>query len=148
VSAQLALRNAVVARLAAAPAVASGRIGVDGDDVLAVDDPDDVIVELQASAGDRPFAGASGPLQWTTDVQVTCRARAMSGIDAVARADELLAEAWARVAAMTPPAGVTDMQVVPQILFRGQAADIGVASIEFTVRFVHQTAPQSLTPRS
>lgn len=146
-SVQLDLRNWVRTQLLTAPAVAGGRVGVDPDDVLAEDDPVDVIVTLQASQGDRRFAGSMGPVQWITDVSVTCRGRAGAGIDATARADEVLSAAWARLAAAAAPAGVTDKAVEPAINFRSEAAEVGVCSIEFLVRFTHQTAPDALTAR-
>lgn len=139
----LALRDTVRAQLQAIPALSSGRVTTDPGEVLAVDDLDDVVVAVETAQGERLFTGRQA-LEWVTDISVMCRARAASGQDAFTRADQILAAAWARLQALPPPPGVTDMQLQTTLVFTDEMAETGVAGIGFTVRFSHRTQPLNL----
>jgi hypothetical protein len=145
VSAFLDLRDAVIAALSAAPALAGGRISTAPSDALPESQPTDIVVTLADSARGDATSIAGQPIDWVTTVRVLCRARASASGDAMAVADALFASAWERVAAMPLPAGVMDRGAEPEVLFDTAAGEWSVATVEFTVQFAHRTAHNTVT---
>lgn len=136
------LIDTVNTALLASPAVAGGRIAVGRDTTTALDQASDDNITLQVQDG-QPFALTAGPTDWTVDIGVEIRARGTDTIDALAAIDPLMETVYARLVAMTLPAGITGLQA-----FRGQLdvqeAATPVAAWQFQLTVSLRTAPGSL----
>lgn len=82
--------------------------------------------------------------QWETLVVVGLLVRALPDQDAEAAADPLLSDVWARLQAVVPPVGVTQMVLDPVITRDIDEADQTVAVANFSMRVVHLTQGAAL----
>lgn len=134
--------DTVQAALLAVPAVAGGRVDVGRDNSTALDQASDVNITLQVPSGE-PFALTGGPTDWTVDVGVEIRARGTDTTDALAAIDPLMETVYARLAAMTLPAGVTGIQGFRAQLDVQEAAT-PIALWQLLITLSLRTAPGSL----
>lgn len=101
-SAHMAVRNAVVAALLAAPALAGGRVVGNRRRPMAQEHPSQIFVYLEDAVASRTVLGL---VDWRTRIRVECLARATSTTPADDAADALAASAYARLMADTTLAG-------------------------------------------
>lgn len=136
------LIDTVSAALLASPAVAGGRVAVGRDTTTALDQASDVNITLQVQDG-APFTLTAGPTDWTVDVGVEIRARGTDAVDALAAIDPIMEQVYARLTAMSLPAGIVGLQA-----FRGQLdvqeAATPVAAWQILLTVSLRTAPGSL----
>lgn len=136
--------DAIVAALSAAPALAGGRIKRGRQ--VAVGTRDASAIHVNTIQSDGQYIDlARSAIEWTTVVQVSIFSRAIAAEDAEQSVDTLLAATWARLAAMTRPAGMECVTVDPRIQWDADEADqtLGVARIH--VRMHHLTQGAALT---
>lgn len=134
--------DAVQAAMLAAPAVAGGRVAVGRDNTTALDQASDVNITLQAQGGE-PFALTGGPTDWTVDLGIEVRARGSDSVNALSAIDPLLELVYARLQAITWPAGVMGIGGIRgQLDVQEAATPIAAWQVLQTITF--RTAPGSL----
>jgi len=148
-SAQLAIQQAIVAALAASPAVAGGRVWANRLRPLAAGQDTGVVVRLSLSRA-QPVQQLSGPMDWQTVYAVECVARGTAPAQDPAQAvDALLAASWSRLSALSLDAlGVIDLRVQPAIDWDYDEAETVLARAAISVQVWHRTAGDSLAPWS
>lgn len=140
----LAVTDAVRDALLAAPALAGGNVNRGRNVPLAASATAGIDVGIGAAQA-QPLGLAGQTLQWETTVIVTCKARATAGTDAEAAVDPLLSSTWARLLAMTAPAGVVAMTLEPSVRWDVEEADHPLAAASLALRITHLTTTDTLT---
>lgn len=135
-----AVRDALVADPAVVPADSVRR----GRPVIAQLSEGSAIFLAAERATGKQLDVAGTMTEWDTIVSVHIMARATSGQDAEAAVDPLLAAAWARLYAMTPPAGALSCVLEPQIAWDADADGQPVGSATFMLRVTHHTTGGAL----
>lgn len=138
---------AIIAALAAAPALASGQISANRTRAIDAGHAAEIVVRLDQASGDEAGIG-SAMFDWQTAYTVECYARAATGADPAAAVDALLGDAWARLASLSSDALGADISLQPQIDWQydgSTATPVVCALIRLTARH-HRTARNSLSP--
>ena len=143
-SAFLALRDAAVAALLVAPAVASGFVRAGRAVPLPAERPEGVFVRLGAHSGTAPFVG-DGRVDWESAVILHLMARAPAGGDGETAVDSLLASVYARLAATPAPGNTDGWLVEPAVVYDVDEADQTIGQVELRLRLQHRTASADLT---
>lgn len=139
-SAFLGISDAVVAALAAAPAIAAGQV-LRGRAVRVQPEAAQAVrVSVVSSAADTATL-AGDVLAWQTVVALELYARAAPGVDAEAAIDGLLVGVFGRLAATPPPAGVLSWDLDPVIRWQVDEADATVVQCSLVLRVRHFTTP-------
>lgn len=145
----LALINAVVAQLQAAPSV-SDRVDRTRLRPIAEQHTDAVVVRVQ-SADPQRAAIVGGRIEWATTLHIECYARAVPAVPGGAVAieaddalDALLSAVWARLMGNPTLSGtVSDLEPTGiEWDYAADATGMGCATITVTVK--HSTQPDSL----
>lgn len=116
-------------------------VGQDAETALDVD------ADLNASIENldgTPFALTAGPTDWRADLLVALRVRGTSSVNAMDAADPLAEDVWARLGAMTLPAGVIGVDQVA-VRMGVQEAATPLAEWQFRLSLTFRTAPGSLS---
>lgn len=145
-SAHLQIQQALVAALVASPAVAGGRVYTNPVREVPQAAATAVAITLVRSSAQRPTLHAA---DWSTTFQVECMARAASsGADPAAAVDDLLATVYARLAALTLPAGLglMDIAVQPAIAWDYSEGTTPTVAATLLVAATHRTFSNSLEP--
>lgn len=143
-SAMLALRDAVVALLLAAPALAGGFVKAGRALPLPAERAEGVFVRIGRNVGDAPFAG-DDRVDWETEIVCQCVVRAAAGVDGEAAVDALVASVYGRLAAAPAPEHAEAWTRAPAIAFDVDEADQTIGSAELRIRVRHRTTSTSLT---
>ena len=145
-TAHMAIASAVVSALAAAPALAGGRVSLNKLRPVAAGDGTAIVVRQGRSIGQEQSLGV---IDWTTDLTVECHARAAAGAEPAAAVDTLLFDAWARLAALDAASlGAMAVQIGSDIDWQFDDLDPPVAAAVIRLQVVHRTAATSLTART
>ena len=148
-SAHLAIQQAIVAALNAAPALAGGNVKANATRPVASANAQAIVVRLAQTRAATPQL-LGGPYDWTTRYEVECLARAASGAaDPVAAVDTLLEAVWARLSALnTTGLGVVDVRMQPAIDWQldDNETPVAVATVYLLVN--HRTASTSLAAQT
>jgi hypothetical protein len=97
VSAQLTIRDAVVAQLLQSPALAGGRVVANRHRPVPAEAPTQIFVYLEQSQATPAATSGDNRIDWQTQIRVECLARAVTGTSADDAADTLAAAAYARL---------------------------------------------------
>jgi hypothetical protein len=92
----MAVRDAIIATLLSATALAGGRVVGNRRRPMAAQDPSQIYVYLEESTASRPTIGT---IDWHTRIRIECVARTVSGTSAEDAADALAVSAYARIMA-------------------------------------------------
>jgi hypothetical protein len=139
----LGIRNAVADLLAAATALAGGRIHRNREFVLAQGEASAIWVNRGDSEPERRTV--AGTMDWSTDISVQIRTRKDGATDAETAADSLSADVYARVMAATNLGGLA-IDVIPGPITWDQDENEGlvcVCTLAFTA--LHRTTEQAIT---
>ncbi len=142
-SAFLALRDAAVAALLVAPAVASGFVRAGRAVPLPAERPEGVFVRLGAHSGIAPFAG-DGRVDWESSLILHLMARAPAGGNGETAVDSLLAAVYARLAATPAPGNADGWLIQTAIVYDVDEADQTIGQVELRLRLQHRTASADL----
>lgn len=148
-SAHLAIQQAIVAALSAAPALASGNVRANATRPVAAASGQGIVVRLAQTRAATPQL-LGGPYDWTTRYEVECLARAATGTaDPVAAVDTLLESVWARLSALnTTGLGVVDVRMQPAIDWQLDDSETPVAAATVYLLVNHRTASTSLAAQN
>jgi hypothetical protein len=142
-----ATQAALLAALQAAPALAGGNISANRTRAIESGHAAEIVVRLDQAAGDEAGIG-SAMYDWQTAYTVECYARAASAADPAAAVDALLADTWARLAALDTAATGADISLSPAIDWQYDgttATPVVCAVLRLTARH-SRTARNALTP--
>jgi hypothetical protein len=103
-----------------------------------------VFVHLVRGTGASPFANDTRT-DWTTEIAVVCLSRALNDQDGDAAVDWLLGEAYARLAAATPPPDADGWVIDPTVLWYVDEMDQTVCAAELRIRIQQRTGSGVLT---
>lgn len=142
-SAFLALRDAAVAALLQAPAIAGGYVKAGRGSPLPAEKTAGVFVRLGRNPSAAPFVGDERH-DWETELIVRLVARAAPGGDGEAAVDALLDQVYARLAAATPYANADAWTVAPGLAYDVDELDAALGAAELRLRIRHRTASGSL----
>jgi hypothetical protein len=141
-SKHLAVRNAIAALLAAAPAIAA-KITPGRRYPMADQDSEQVFVYLDTSVPTRADIGGM-PDDWSTRVRVEIAARGQAGTPAEDRGDALLTAAHGRVMA-DPSLGDLCLDCYPVgIAWGGDEADTTLAVVQIVFEAKHRVSATSI----
>ena len=136
------LQAALIAALGADVALAGGRIYVNRLRPIAANQASAIVVRLDQASGTEMVIGT---VSWSTSYTVECYARAASGADPMAAVDDLLADAWARLAALDFTALDATLSISPQIDWQYDDAETPVACAVLRLTAQHNTSTNNLT---
>ena len=138
-SAHIALRNAVVALLNAAPALAGGRIESRRKrQPMPQNVAEEIRVWLHTSDGKRADT-ASTKYEWTTVIAVHCLARDSSGIDAETRVDAMAQAVTSRVLNSARLGSLALDVSLGRITWEGEEMDSSTADTILAFSIRHRT---------
>ena len=137
--AHIALRNAVVAILNAAPAVAGGRIESRRKrQPMPQNAPEEIRVWLHTSDGKRSdMAGTR--YEWDTVIAVHCLARDSAGVDAEARVDAMAQAVTSRLLNSVRLGGLALDVSLGRITWEGEEMDSSTADAILAFSIRHRT---------
>ena len=138
------IASAMVASLLAAPALADGMVSKNRLRPLPAGKDAAIVVRFKSTSGQEVSLGMT---DWVSDYTVECYGRAVAPADPSDAADNLLAAAWPRLAALDVVSlGAMAVVVNPQIDWEEVEADTPMACAVFRVQVAHRTALNSLAP--
>jgi hypothetical protein len=139
----LAITDAVLSCLQAAPALAGGRVTRGRATAVSATSQTAIAVNAARSRAE-PLSMDGSALQWETTVVVTLFGRAAAGSDAEAAIDPLLVSTWDRLQSLTAPPGVVDVALDPSITWDVDEADQTVVTASLALRITHITTASAL----
>ncbi|NGZ86412.1 hypothetical protein [Duganella aceris] len=143
-TAHRAIRQAMVDRLKAAPALVGGRVFANRDRSIGVDSPNAIVVRLRRSVCQLASV-IGGPTNWTTLVSVECYGRAASDDSP---ADQVVDDVFAKLA-VDPTLGGLVMECVPYegdtLNWDSEELDEKLECITAIFEIKHQTTGRTLT---
>jgi hypothetical protein len=131
-----AVRDALIAALLAAPALAGGRVVGNRRRPMAVQDPSQIYVFLEESVCTRHIIGT---LEWQTRIRIECVARTVSGANSEDVADALAATAYLRIIADPTLGGTAVDTEVQGLAWTEDEADTALAACQQLLTVRHQT---------
>lgn len=137
------IQAALLAALSAAPALADGRISVNRLRPIPAGQNSAIVIRLDQAQGTEMVLGL---VDWQTAFAVECYARAPAGTDASGAVDTLLADTWARLAALDFTDLGASIVLDPQIDWQYDDADTPVVCAVIRVKAQHRTSLLSLQP--
>lgn len=140
-SAQQAVRDAIVAALLAAPALAGGRVVANRRRPMAQAVASQVFVYLADSEASRETLGQ---IDWHTRVRIECLARDSAGLSAEDAADALAVSAYARIMADTTLGGTAIDADPKAIAWTEDEADTTLSACQQIVSVWHSTPDTSI----
>ena len=137
--------SAIQAALAAAPALADGRVHINRLTPVAAAHSTAVVVRLGQTSGREVVLGAH---DWSSDIDVECYARAATGADPAAAVDSLLESVWTRLAGINASSiGAMALQLNPAITWQfDDSGETPVACAVLRIVCTHRTPCNSLEP--
>lgn len=142
-TAHLAVQQAIVSALQAAPTVAGGAVYANRTRAISAQQPLAVVVRLERSEAAENTLHAH---DWRTTFSVECHARAATAAADPAQAvDALLNEVWARIAALQPAGlGLMGFDMPPAIGWDYDDGETPLVCAAFRVTAMHRTPATSL----
>jgi hypothetical protein len=137
-----AMRDAVVAALLAAPALASGRIEARRRRPVAAEVASQINVYLEDST---PTDGPIGTTYWATRVRVECVARAATGLDSETVADALAVQVHARLLTDPSLGGLAIDTVVTSMAWTDDELETSLSACQQLFQVTHATPTASIT---
>lgn len=130
------------AALLQAPALAGGRISINGRSPVPLEQPDAIVIRQGPARGSSAVIGSIG---WTSAVTVECFARAPTSAEVSTAVDDLLASVWQRLEAADAAVLGAELSIDPQIEWDFASTE-ACASLHLTLQ--HYTDADSLQPRN
>jgi hypothetical protein len=98
-------------------------------------------------AGSDPSTGAinRAPIDWMTQFRVVIKARAVEGLDSGAYADQLWAEAYARLCAAGAFGALVDLLTPGSAYADEDEADSDITQLVWTFTVLHRTSDSTIT---
>ena len=144
-SAQLALRDAVVAALLAAPAVAGGYVQANRRRPVPEQTAQAVFVYLEQSTAEPSPLYGNGRVDWTTQLRIECLARRSGGLDADDAADALASSVYARLLGNANLSGLlVDPLEVTAMAWAEDEVDGQLSGVQLLATAAHRTENPSL----
>jgi hypothetical protein len=131
----------LVATLAAEPALAGGRIGINRLRPIPAGQSTAIVLRLEQSQGTEFVLGT---VQWNTTILVECYARAVAGSDPAAAVDDLLQSTWQRLAAFRADLLGADVCIDPKIKWDYDDSDTPVVCAAIQLTASQSTSTNSL----
>jgi len=145
-SAQLSIRDAVVAQLLQAPALAGGRVLANRHRPVPAEAPTQIFVYLEQSQATPTALHGDTRVDWQTQLRVECLARAVSGTSADDAADALGSAAYARILSDASLGGLLlDPIEQTAIGWAEDEADGQLSGVQILFTARHRTANHTLT---
>ncbi len=145
-SAQLVIRDAVVAQLVQNPALAGGRVLANRGRPVPADAPTQIFVYLEQSQATPSSMHGDTRVDWQTQIRVECLARAVAGTSADDAADALGAAAYARIMGSPSLGGaLLDPIEVTAMGWMDDEADGQLSGVQILLTARHRTANNTLT---
>jgi hypothetical protein len=142
------VRNALVAALQQAPALAGGRITSGLKRPVVSEYPSRVDVQLVRSKGASLLAGDGAPRTWQTLLAVTALVRAAAGDTPDDDLDDLVQAVSERIALLSAPAlGASSIALDPEITWGVVEGTPNFAMAQWKLTITHDTVGASLAPR-
>lgn len=136
------IANALATALAAAPALAGGRIWSNRLKPLPAMHSTAVVVRQANSSGAETVLGA---LDWVTPFAIECYGRGAAGADPADAVDALLSDVWARLSAIDAGAlGAMAITVSPAIEWQFDEAETPMACATVHLVVQHRTSVAAL----
>lgn len=140
-SAHMAVRDALIAALQAAPALAGGRIVGNRRRPMAAEHTTQIYVYLEESQGTRETIGTT---DWRTRIRVECLARTSAGVTAEDAADALGVSVFARVMA-DPSLGGSAIDTTAQAMgWADDEADTQLSACQQIFSVWHATSDNAI----
>ena len=136
-----ALVAELAAALAAAPALAGGRIGINRLRPIPAGQSTAIVLRLEQSEGSEFVLGL---LRWRTTIAVECYARAVAGSDPAAAVDALLESTWQRLAAFRADLLGADVCIDPKVKWDYDDSDTPVVCAAIQLTASQNTSSSSL----
>jgi hypothetical protein len=136
------IHAALIAALSAPTALAGGRIYANRLRPIAANQASAIVVRLDQAQGTEMVLGS---VDWSTAYAVECYARAATGTDPAVAVDALLADAWARMAALDFTALDAVISINPQIDWQYDDAETPVVCAVMRLTAQHRTTLSNLT---
>lgn len=133
----------LLAALAAAPALAGGRISTNRLHPIPQGQASAIVLRLDQAEGQEY---ALGSVDWSARYTVECYTRVPPGADPVVAVDGLLCGAWERLNALDPATLGANVAVSPRIDWQVDDADTGLVCAVIQITAQHRTALETLTP--
>ena len=141
-SAFAAIQAALLASLAASPALAGGRISANKTRPIPTGQATAIVLRLDQSEGSEVLLGR---IDWRTSFSVECYARGTaSGDDSVLLVDALLRAVWSRLSTLSMDALNADLTITPQIDWQYDDAETPLVCAILRVAVTHRTAVTTL----
>jgi hypothetical protein len=140
-SAHMAVRDALIAALQAAPALAGGRIVGNRRRPMAAEHAAQIYVYLEESTGTRDTIGTT---DWHTRIRVECLARSNAGVSAEDAADALGVAAFARVMADPSLSGAAIDTTAHAIAWVEDEAETQLSACQQIFSVWHATADNTI----
>lgn len=145
-SAQLTIRDAVVAQLLQSPALAGGRVVANRRRPVPENAPTQIFVYLEQSQATPAATSGDTRIDWQTQIRVECLARAVTGTSADDAADALAAAAYARLMGNATLGGVLlDPLEQTAMGWAEDEADGQLSGVQLLLTAKHRTANNTLT---
>lgn len=144
-SAHMAVRDAIVTALLAAPALAGGRVVGNRHRPMAAQHVNQILVYLETSEADFGPGKTIGTTDWHTRIRVECLSRATASISADDGADALAVDVLNRVMA-DPSLGGKAIDTTPQALgWSEDESDTPLAAAQLLFSVWHSTPDASIS---
>ena len=145
-SAQLAIRDAIVASLLAAPAIAGGRVLANRHRPVPADVPTQIFVYLEQSQATPSALHGDTRVDWQTQIRIECLARKVTGTDADDAADALAASVYARLMGNANLSGLLlDPLEQTALGWADDEADGQLSGVQLLITARHRTSNNTLT---
>jgi hypothetical protein len=141
-TAHFAIQTALITALQTPTAMAGGRIYANRLRPIAANQATALVVRLDQAQGTELVLGL---VDWSTSFAVECYARAAAGTDPAAAVDALLADAWARLAALDFTALDAVISINPQIDWQYDDAETPMVCAVMRLTAQHRTNLFALT---
>lgn len=141
-SKHLAIRDAVAALYAG---LAGDRIYENREYPLQQDVPSHIQVYRVDAQSERPFLGATAPIDWTTTIRTVVKARKDATNSAEIAADTVMAACWARVMADQTLGGLVQLLESGGITWEQDEADSNVVMFTWDFQVQHRTEANVIT---
>lgn len=139
------VQSELIAALGTAPALAGGRIYANRLRPIAAGSNTAIVVRMDAADGTEQVLGS---IDWATTYAVECYARSATGADPAAAVDALLADTWARLAALDFTTLDASITLSPKIDWQYDDAETPVVCAVIHLSAQHRTALVTLQPWS
>ena len=145
-SAQLAIRDAIVASLLSAPALAGGQVLANRHRPVPADVPTQIFVYLEQSQATPASMHGDTRVDWQTQIRIECLARKVTGTDADDAADALAAAVYARLMGDANLGGLLNNPLEQTAVgWADDEADGQLSGVQLLFTAKHRTGNNTLT---